>query len=132
VNGFPKAILFLSLILNLSSGNYAHAVAPSGQLGNDLVGGNPLSASDRKIVILIHGNTNQPVGYVWCMTCTAFADQWVSLETAITTSAKITGTDTKVFEFHWEDDATNGKINPIHNLFNQSNIYCFTYIHAHS
>ncbi len=92
------------LFLLVSSIQLCHAQA--GYL-RDEISGNPIDASAKKIIVLIHGWNPGNVSDMYA------TDPWSSLISD--TKQKLTGFDWKLFTFHWEQGSLGANTGPIYN-----------------
>lgn len=98
-----KLLCLLGTVFLLASTRLCHA--QSGYLRNE-TGANPLDASMKKVIVLIHGWNPDNVSDMYA------SDPWSSLVKA--TKQKLTGSDWQLFTFHWEQGSLGANTGPIY------------------
>lgn len=102
---WAKALLhLLGTVLLLTSSRLCQA--QSGYLNNE-TSANPLNASMKKVIVLIHGWNPNNVSDMYA------SDPWSSLIYDI--NQKLTGSDWQLFTFHWEQGSLGANTGPIYN-----------------
>ena len=98
-----SGMLWGVILLFLASIRVCHAQA--GYL-RDEISGNPIDASAKKIIVLIHGWNPGNVADMYA------ADPWSSL--IYDTKQKLNNTDWKLFTYHWEQGSLGANTGPIY------------------